>query len=267
MKYLILILSFSFTAVHAQETVKLFYNINASEITTEHKKLLDKGLANKNIEKIEIVGYTDYLGTPEYNLILSKKRADNVKKFFTSKSMNVVVCEGKGITGETLESNKGIRNNRRVDVIIYSKNEEIVKEEPVNPDTLKIDVQEIKIGDKLVLKNFNFFPGRHFLIPQSQPELGRLVNILKTNPNLKIELQGHICCETDHDDGWDADALEYRLSFNRAKYIHDELVKAGIDQSRLSYKGFGRSKPLYKLELSEGEKQANRRVEIQIVGK
>ncbi|MEZ4936406.1 MAG: OmpA family protein [Crocinitomicaceae bacterium] len=267
MKYLVFLLSFNMYLLSAQDTLSLYYNIDAFQLSKVQKSEIQKKINERSIRHAEIMGYTDYLGSVEYNLALSKKRANTVKDFLQGLKVSVKECQGKGIFGATLDHSKGIRENRRVQIIFYrDQNEEIVEIQQ-SPDTLDLKVDEIKVGDKLVLKNFNFIPGRHFLVEQSKPEMDRLITILKNNPNLKIELQGHICCETDHDDGWDIDNSEYKLSFNRAKYIHDQLVIAGIAQDRLSYKGFGRTKPIYKLELSEAEKLANRRVEIQIIEK
>ena len=84
-----------------------------------------------------------------------------------------------------------------------------------------------------------------------------LLLVLQKNPNLKIQIQGHLCCmPVDRTD----------LSTQRAKAIHNFLVKQDIFKDRLSYKGFGSSQPIYALpEKNEQERAANRRVEILIV--
>ena len=56
------------------------------------------------------------------------------------------------------------------------------------------------------------------------------------------------------------------LSGQRAKAIRNFLTGNGIDKSRLSYKGFGSTQPIYPIpEKNEAERAANRRVEILIV--
>jgi hypothetical protein len=57
---------------------------------------------------------------------------------------------------------------------------------------------------------------------------------MKENPTLEILIGGHVCCFND-----------MRLSVLRAKTIYDYLVENGIDKSRMKYKGYGLSKPLY----------------------
>jgi outer membrane protein OmpA-like peptidoglycan-associated protein len=56
------------------------------------------------------------------------------------------------------------------------------------------------------------------------------------------------------------------LSTQRAKAINNFLIANGINENRLTYKGFGSSQPLFPLpEKDETQRAANRRVEIQIV--
>jgi flagellar motor protein MotB len=84
-----------------------------------------------------------------------------------------------------------------------------------------------------------------------------LLLVLQRNPQMKIEIHGHLCCmPVDRTD----------LSTQRAKAIYNFLIQNEIDKSRLSYKGFGSTQPIYPLpEKSEEERAANRRVEILIV--
>ena len=86
-----------------------------------------------------------------------------------------------------------------------------------------------------------------------------LLYVMQNNLNLKIEIQGHICC-IDKD---------YRnLSADRARQIKRFLVFNGILQHRIQTKGFGVSQPIYPIpEASEAQAAANRRVEIEILSK
>lgn len=266
-KHLSFFIFFLTLSAFGQDTLKLYYGINQFELSEAQKATLDKNFVKDQVYSISIFGYTDYLGTKEYNLELSKKRADEVWNYFLSKKINAPAAIGSGETGEVLSSNKGIKDNRKVEIIFHRKSNAETARAAAKSDTLNINLDEIKIGDKLVLDNFNFIPGRHYLVMESKPELSRLIDIMLENPKLKIELHGHICCETDHNDGWDIDAMNYKLSVNRAKYIYDQLVKNGVAAERLQYKGFGRSNPLFPLELDDNEKARNRRVEILILEK
>jgi flagellar motor protein MotB len=75
-----------------------------------------------------------------------------------------------------------------------------------------------------------------------------------------------VCC-TNKADGLDYDTNEKNLSEARAKAIYDYLVAKGISENRLSYKGFGHSRPKELIEDTPQKEQANRRVEIMILEK
>ena len=130
-------------------------------------------------------------------------------------------------------------------------------------------MNEAQEGQTLVLKNINFYGGRHSFLPRSLPVLEELLEVMNANPDLVIEIQGHICCRIGlAEDGEDYDAGgEKRLSINRAKAVMDFLESNGISANRMSYKGFAGTQPLINPELTEDDRTANRRVEIRIVKK
>ena len=77
------------------------------------------------------------------------------------------------------------------------------------------------------------------------------------NKNLIIEIQGHICCTTND---------YFDLSTDRSKSVYDFLISKGISKNRMTYVGFGVTKPLFKIpENNETEQISNRRVEIKII--
>ena len=105
-------------------------------------------------------------------------------------------------------------------------------------------------------------------MPESKPMLDELLAVMKEYPKLVIEIQGHICCLPDIADGFDLETGFRNLSEARARTIADWLIHMGIDTNRVSYNGFGHSKPIYPYpEKTEEERIQNRRVEIKIISK
>jgi outer membrane protein OmpA-like peptidoglycan-associated protein len=97
----------------------------------------------------------------------------------------------------------------------------------------------------------------YIVVNESRGKLYELLLVLQKNPKLKIEIQGNICCMPN-------DRLN--LSMQRAKAIYNFLVANEINKNRLSYKGFGSTRPIYTLpEKTEEERAANRRVEVLIL--
>ena len=126
------------------------------------------------------------------------------------------------------------------------------------------DITKLKEGQTLRLKNVYFPPGSHVIKPESYETIEKLVKILHDNPNLKISIEGHVCCIHDVPDALDIDTNELLLSLNRAKAIYAYLVEKGIDESRLQYVGFGRQHPIVPFEETEEDADKNRRVEIRV---
>ena len=124
---------------------------------------------------------------------------------------------------------------------------------------LVIDVQlkKIQVGTTIILKNIFFDYNKSSLQPESYAELDRVAEILKKQPNLKIEISGH----TDNQG-----SLKYNtdLSESRAKTVVDYLIGKGIAENRLTYKGYAYEKPIATNDTEEG-RSANRRVEFKIL--
>ena len=91
--------------------------------------------------------------------------------------------------------------------------------------------------------------------PAAYPELDEVVAVLKKNPGMNVELDGHT-------DSMGTMKYNMELSKKRADAVKSYLVAKGIDASRLSTKGFGLTKPIVSNDTKE-HRAMNRRVEIQ----
>jgi len=107
---------------------------------------------------------------------------------------------------------------------------------------------------KIVTHGINFDIDKATIKPESMGTLNMIVQVLKDNPDIKFEVDGHT-------DNSGTAAHNLTLSQQRADAVKDQLVKMSIDASRLSAKGFGDSKPISDNTSLEG-KANNRRVEF-----
>lgn len=119
----------------------------------------------------------------------------------------------------------------------------------------------------IALPGLNFQGGRHFLLKRSAATLDTLLTILKDNPTMVVEIQGHVCCTTTEPDGWDMDLRTQNLSLTRAIAVKAFLVKNKISSTRLKTKGFGGSRKLFLEEDSLYKRERNRRVEVKVISK
>ena len=120
-----------------------------------------------------------------------------------------------------------------------------------------VDVVELAPGDAVVLQNIQFEYNSSALTDDSQAGIEMLVEFLKRNPDLKVELAGH----TD-----DVGSASYnqKLSADRAESVRKALISNGIDETRLTAKGYGATKPLAPND-SEEHRALNRRTEMIII--
>ncbi len=99
-----------------------------------------------------------------------------------------------------------------------------------------------------------FDTGKWIVKPEGYPVVDQIAAYLKESPNTRIVVEGH----TDITGSAEKNQV---LSENRAKSIKAELVKRGIDETRLETKGYGSSKPIGDNKTKAGRTQ-NRRVTI-----
>jgi len=113
----------------------------------------------------------------------------------------------------------------------------------------------------IALDNIYFDLDKYDIRPDAALELDELVQVLKDNPRLNIEMGSHC-------DSREAEGYNQRLSENRAKATVDYLISKGIDAKRLSAKGYGETRHLNDcydgVSCSEEEHQRNRRTEFKI---
>jgi outer membrane protein OmpA-like peptidoglycan-associated protein len=272
MKYLysfIVVVLFQMTL--AQEQTVFYFDNNKFELNKVEAAKLQKWIADNTTSKIlSITGSTDEVGTSGYNDTLSQKRVSHI--FNQIKGKVNIRPDFKSISlGEKGATSTSKAENRKA-IIHYllekdlDKEDEVLGIKEVEPEVIIPDdaplaekVKLAKVGTKITLKNINFYQNTFATMPESQGTLYDLLFVMQNNPELIIEIQGHICC-IDKD---------YRnLSTDRAKQIKRFLVYNGIQEYRVKTKGFGVSQPIHPIpEATPEQAAANRRVEIEILSK
>jgi len=129
-----------------------------------------------------------------------------------------------------------------------------LEEYTMNTLELNFSLQPIEIGTTVNLQHVLFRQSTDVLLPDSYPELDRLVVFLTTNPNVSIELAGH----TDNRGSY---RQLMALSQQRVNRVKSYLVSKGIDKKRITGKGYGGSRPVASNDTEEG-RILNRRVEF-----
>lgn len=270
------------------DTFSVYFPLDVATLNASAAHFVDSLFyVNKinNSVPISIIGYADYLNTDEYNLMLSRQRAANVKNYLIQsglKSTQIKTLVGKGEVKrkDTLRSSRGVAEDRRVDivmeyapkktrprdtVIVMRPSEKVIV--PPSTSDPGFDISNIGKGRSFILKNIYFPMGRHFPKQASYEDLDMLLAAMQENPYMVIRIEGHVCCVTAVNDALDLDSHQLDLSVNRARFIYEWLKARGIDARRLQFAGYGRSRPIIADEQTEEEAAINRRVEIRILDK
>lgn len=234
--YSIMISCFTLSQELSKETkidsVSVFFDFGSSAPNnifafTKRINLLDKNLTGR----IRLISYTDTVGGLDANKKLGTKRLISVIN--SIKKTNL-----KNFSIDTLNLNERHRGKklndedyRRVDIIVYRIDMTFTFDKPIN---LKIQFQNATDN----------------LLASAYGSLNTLYYILQQEPDLKIQLNGHVCC-TPH----------YELSLKRAERAKTYLVGKGIDPERISCVGYDNKVKLVE-ETSPANEAINRRVEV-----
>ncbi len=207
----------------------------------------------KQLSYVKAIVVDDKTGQPleAQATLLNLKSGDEVLTTSTNSATGSFLIVLQGNTDYALHVNKE-------GYMFHSENFSLTRSEKNEPYTLEVRLKKIEIQKPVVLNNVFFDVNSYELRPESEVELKRMVKWLSEQENVKIQISGH----TDNTGNADANNT---LSKNRAKAVFDYLVEQGISADRLTYKGYGASKPIAENSTEEG-RQKNRRTEYQVTG-
>jgi len=277
--------------LQAQEQISFYFDTNQSDLKKSESTRLNQWMeTHKKVKIVAINGYTDEDGTVGFNDTLAQKRVDFIFKIV--KNQIAIRDDFKSRSfGKLHDQSDDKAQNRRVTIYYIleqdlAREDEILgikKEEPVKkvkpkkqfPEAIVIQnpngtesqyelnvefmrqVDAAEPGEKLKLDNLNFQLNTFAIVNESRGKLYELLIVMQQNPELSIDIQGHLCCMTND---------RNNLSYQRAKAISNFLRANGIENSRVTFQGFGVTNPIYPIpEKNEEERAANRRVEILIL--
>jgi len=260
--------SFSITA--QTETVSVYFDFNSAQLNGQATHViheLNKRLVSEeNLFVDEVLGFTDTVGTVEYNESLAMSRIESVLNILdrkTNPSGQRETCIT--ITGEKygIDSNYTDSAYRRVDILllkpssfdskINSRSVRLTHQEQFQKLTFLMEnfAADTSLQEVLIRLAIRYYPNedRHYNVYED--ELKRLYTFMHDNPTIHAHIRGHVCCGHD-----------YALSSNRAFKVYKYLTSRGIDKGRLSFKGYSNTKPVVYPEVTEYDKLQNRRVDV-----
>ena len=124
-------------------------------------------------------------------------------------------------------------------------------------DSMHVVLKPIKKGEVFVMRNLHFATNKTRILSSSEEALEALFGYLERNPEIRIKIMGHT-------DNVGKDAANQRLSEGRAEAVREDLIKRGINETRIEAEGYGETRPIDANDTEEG-RQNNRRVEVEVL--
>jgi OOP family OmpA-OmpF porin len=148
-----------------------------------------------------------------------------------------------------------------ISLIKAKENVEKVKVEIVGSFNMEQDSvlevkKDVKVGEKIALKNIFFENARYYLLPESYSELNKLAQYLLRNARMEVQINGH-------SDNVGSKSKNQKISEQRAREVFEYLIKKGV-QNKMYFKGYGSTIPIATNDTPEGQAK-NRRVEFEII--
>ena len=195
--------------------------------------------------KAVIKGYTDNVGSDQSNVQLSQRRADSVLQYLVGQQIDAsritTVALGEAEPIASNDTDAGKRENRRINTTI-----DCVK------DVAGLSLPETRITVAALVE---FDANSVEVKDQYHADLEKAANYLRDNPNVTAHVEGHAADLTSTQK---AQQVSERRAANVVNYL---VEKFGIERSRLTAEGFGKTRRVAYNSTEEG-KQQNRRVNI-----
>ncbi|MBL7941873.1 MAG: OmpA family protein, partial [Flavobacteriales bacterium] len=159
--------------------------------------------------------------------------------------------------------------SKKEDVVMSVKGENITfnarkvvsAEDPSNLAVVKTDIQveELAINKPFLIPDINYATNKADILSNSMSVLDEFADYLNEYPSMRIEIRGHT-------DNIGDDKSNMALSAERAFEVMKYLSSRGVEGSRMTYAGFGETKPVASNDTEEGRAK-NRRTEFVVTRK
>ena len=206
-------------------------------------------ISKNSFESLELVVKVDGAERKGIQLI-NAKSSEPIKAFVSIRSPS-------GSQNLESDSEGWIENLGRVEGQLAVKGFLPVDIFVASDTSIVLRLEPLEVGRTIRLDHVLFVRGQARIMESSFSEIDKVVDMMRSNPEIKILLKGHT-------DGHGDPNQNLKLSEERAQATQKYLVEKGVSRKRISSKGFGGQKPIASNETEE-TRRLNRRVEIEIV--
>lgn len=209
-----------------------------------------------------VIAKSDSVKTYTYRLaVLNAETGNPIPKALVKMGQFTTETNQEGLAISQFAANSLF--SAQVSAMGYEDNIHAVEIKHPQDSTIINDTVSMKIkkNQAIVLRNIYYDYDKWDILPESAKELNKLIDFMKQNPQLKVELSSHT-------DSRGSDDYNRELSRKRALSAIYYILDNGISSLQLSAKGYGETRPVNKcvngVKCSEQEHRQNRRTEILI---
>jgi outer membrane protein OmpA-like peptidoglycan-associated protein len=260
-------------AVVAKKTIIVKKADSVAAITKVIKPLVFTGLTKEQVEKnINLIAGAKIIIRNNENKLIDSLQSDDKGKFSISFEYNrtylfTVLKDGYYTQTKKITAKQAAgKNNISVESVTSTMKNGILSENKTNDviamkDTIYNDIflNKIIINQSIIVNNIYYDFNSWDIRPDAAMELDKIVDMLKKNPNISIELSSH----TDK-----RGSAEYNLylSQKRAESAANYIISKGISANRIIAKGYGKTKLINNCDVcTDADHQMNRRTEFKVI--
>jgi outer membrane protein OmpA-like peptidoglycan-associated protein len=245
----------------------VYFVVSANGNNAYYASIADNGFGEKDLYKVTFLSEADKPLTRMS--VLKGYVTDAITKLPLAAYIELIDLNKQERIGSFITDSKtgkylvSLPSGRRYGAFVYadgymfeSNNFDITDSASFREIEMNIAMKSMEAGNNIVLNNVFFDTDKAEIKPESKTTLMSLVRLLREYSTLTVEISGY----TDTDGRDDYNLL---LSENRSKSVVDFLILNGIEKDRLTYKGYGETKPIAPNTTPE-EKAKNRRIEFKI---
>lgn len=134
------------------------------------------------------------------------------------------------------------------------------------PEEKELHLQQVKlktlaVGQTTDIRDISFLGNKTEIYHKSKPALAELKEFMTVNPNVRIEVIGHV----NGPDNAKSQKFYNKASLERAQAVVDYLISEGIDKDRFEAVGKGNTEMMYPDPQTEWQNEANRRIQIKVI--
>ncbi|QTA82690.1 OmpA-like domain-containing protein, DUF4398 [Desulfonema limicola] len=213
----------------------------------------EKNMADKKIEQLDQEKHKVLLDTRQYEIERARKDAELKAQELERKAMEAEAAQKKAQEAQM----KAMKMQMEAEAAKKDAEARAMEIENLKKKLSELQATQTDRGLVLTLGDVLFASGKSELMPGAMLSIDKLVMFLKENPKRNLLIEGHT-------DSVGSAMSNLALSQQRAESVRMALLARGLDNSRITTRGYGENYPIADNSINAG-RQKNRRVEIIIL--